>query len=111
MSSWKSELGKQRDTLSVIAEILETAKQGVSKTHIQVKASLCTRQVNEYIAFMMETGLLKQSFQGDRKVYEATEKGSHLLKRAYELEDLLGTDKSAEKEVTRPPLELLRIAH
>lgn len=111
MSRGKIKLGKQRDTLSVIAEVLETAKQGASKTRIQNKTSLCTRQINEYLTFMTEAGLLQQSSQGDWKVYETTEKGSHLLKRTYRLEDLLRTDESAEKGVASPPSELLGITH
>jgi predicted transcriptional regulator len=68
---------------------LEIAKDGTLKTQIMYKASLSFVQLNDYLGFMLKTGLLKK-FRADGKVvYVATEKGLDFLQRHNELTELL----------------------
>ena len=40
---------KRREKLVIMAQIIDIAKQGTSKTHIMFKASLSFSQLNQYL--------------------------------------------------------------
>lgn len=66
---------KRRDQLSIIANVLENAGEGVRKTHIMYRSNLSFEQLNDYLSFMVDNGLIRQSIVGHREVYIVTIKG------------------------------------
>ena len=76
MNSWKTDTpSKRRDKLSIVAEILEIAKEGTLKTQIMYKANLSFAQLNDYLKFMLKNSLLNKFDARGKNVYAATEKG------------------------------------
>jgi predicted transcriptional regulator len=98
---------KRRDKLSIIAEILEIAKNGTLKTQIMYRANLSFAQLSEYLIFMKNANLLQQ-FNTGKDVYATTEKGKDFLKRHGELSKLIEEHEMGVNGVKIPPLELLR---
>jgi len=109
VNSWKTDsASKRRDKLSIIAEILEIAKGGTLKTQIMYKANLSFAQLNDYLKFMLKTGLLNK-FRGNGKdVYAATEKGLDFLQRHFELTEMLKENENCKNGVKVPPQNLLK---
>ena len=66
---------KRRDQLSIIANILESAKGGVRKTKIMHTVNLSFVQLNDYLTFLVDNGLMRLSNVGKKEVYIATIKG------------------------------------
>ena len=108
MNSWKIETSKRRDKLSIIAEILEIAKDGTLKTQIMYKANLSFAQLNDYLKFMLKTNLLNKFRANGKDVYEATKKGIDFLERHLELTELLKENEKSKNGVKIPPQNLLK---
>ena len=109
MKSWKTDRpSKRRDKLSIIAEILEIAKDGTLKTQIMYRANLSFAQLNDYVKFMLKAGLLNKFHASGKNVYEATDKGLEFLQRHLELTELLRQNESSKNGVKIPPPNLLK---
>jgi predicted transcriptional regulator len=109
MNSWKTNTtSKRRDKLSIIAEILEIAKDGTLKTQIMYKANLSFAQLNDYVKFMLKTGLINKFRANGKDVYVATEKGLEFLQRHFELTELLQENENGKNGVKIPPHNLLK---
>jgi predicted transcriptional regulator len=108
VNSWKNDAAKRRDKLSIIAEILEIAKEGTLKTQIMYKANLSFAQLNDYLKFMLKTNLLNKFFANGKDVYAATEKGIDFLQRHFELTELLKENENGKNGVKIPPQNLLK---
>ena len=80
---------KRRDRLGIMAEILEIAKNGCLKTQIMYRANLSFAQLNEYLRFLLQVGVLKETNEDGKHVYRMTRKGARFLQSYYELRDLL----------------------
>jgi len=63
---------KRRDRLYIMAEILEIARNGCLKTQIMYRANLSFAQLNEYMNFLLEVGLLKKTNEENKTVYRTT---------------------------------------
>jgi predicted transcriptional regulator len=68
---------KYRSRLDITAEILAVANDGALKTRIMYVAYLSYGQVKEYIATLIENGLLE--FDAKQKVYKTTDRGREFL--------------------------------
>jgi predicted transcriptional regulator len=105
---------KRRDKLSIIAEILEIAKDGTLKTQIMYKANLSFVQLTEYLEYMLKTCLLDKLDVNRKDVYVTTEKGLDFLQKHTELTALLNDEKENAKNGRNgakiPPQSLLRKA-
>jgi predicted transcriptional regulator len=66
---------KRRDKIIIMAEIINLAKKGISKTHIMFKANLSFSQLNQYIEFLSNANLLEKITIDGKTVYRATPKG------------------------------------
>jgi predicted transcriptional regulator len=109
MNSWKTNTtSKRRDKLSIIAEILEIAKDGTLKTQIMYKANLSFAQLSDYVKFMLKTGLINKFRANGKDVYAATEKGLEFLQRHFELTELLQENENGKNGVKIPPHNLLK---
>ncbi|UCC33947.1 MAG: winged helix-turn-helix domain-containing protein, partial [Candidatus Bathyarchaeota archaeon] len=69
-------MGKYRDKLQIIAEILSIASEGARKTRIMYKANLSYSLLCRYLADVMDSGLLGCS---DGELYVVTPKGREFL--------------------------------
>jgi len=83
---------KRRDKLVIIAEIVDIAKSGTSKTHIMFKANLSFSQLNQYISALMETNLLEKQVVEGREIYKATRKGLDFVEKQCEIISILNGD-------------------
>ena len=70
---------KRRDRLYIMAELLRIAKNGSLKTHLMYGANLSFAQLNDYLSFLISTGLLKTVQESGKLVYETTSKGLEFL--------------------------------
>jgi predicted transcriptional regulator len=82
---------KRRDQLSIIATILEKARGGARKTQIMYAANLSFTQLNEYITFLLDQGLIRQHKVDKKEVYIATVRGVIFAKMYSELLDMIKT--------------------
>jgi len=91
---------RRRDRLSIIAEILEIARDGSLKTPIMYKANLSFAQVNEYLSYLLEINLLETITKDKETIYKATDKGLKYLQGYTKIEGLLKRKKVASR--TKP---------
>jgi predicted transcriptional regulator len=77
-----------RSTFEIIAEMLRVAKQGAKKTRIMYSCNLSYGATEEYLTYLLETGLLRIG-----NSFHTTDKGIRFL-RAYQTLQLLLTTKS-----------------
>jgi predicted transcriptional regulator len=75
-----------RSSFEIIAEILDTAKNGAKKTRIMYSCGLSYRFVQKYLELLLETGLL---ISGNS--YHTTDKGLGFLRKYQTLDLLLNT--------------------
>jgi predicted transcriptional regulator len=66
---------KRRDKIIIMAEIINLAKKGISKTHIMFKANLSFSQLNQYLEFLSNANLLEKMTINGKTFYRATPKG------------------------------------
>jgi predicted transcriptional regulator len=76
-----------RSSFDIIAEILETAKNGAKKTRIMYACGLSYLFVQKYLDLLLETGLLRIGTS-----YHTTDKGMGFLRKYQRLELLLKTN-------------------
>ena len=77
----------QRNRFDIIAEILQTAKDGAKKTHLMYQCNLSYRQTNKFLTDLLENGLLRMG-----NSYHTTKKGLQFLQAYQALELLLNTE-------------------
>ena len=75
-----------RSSFEIIAEILNTAKNGAKKTRIMYSCGLSYRFVEKYLELLLDTGLLQTG-----NSYHTTDKGMGFLNNYQTLELLLNT--------------------
>ena len=69
---------KNRSRTEIAAQILQAAIGGATKTKIMYKGFLSSEQIKEYLALLIENGLLDYDKVTNR--YSTTEKGTRFLK-------------------------------
>jgi predicted transcriptional regulator len=80
---------KRRDRLTIMAQILNIAREGTLKTQIMYRANLSFAQLNEYLSFLQEIRLLKVNSEDGRTTYKTTSKGIKYLENFSKIKDLL----------------------
>jgi len=97
---------KRRDKLIIMAEIIDIAKKGTSKTHIMFKANLSFSQLKQYLALLSHTSLLETSAQNGRVIYKPTQKGLEFMERQQQIMNLINEDVHVYRNgVKTPPFE------
>ena len=75
MNPWGKNSSKRRDTLHIIANILEITREiGNIKTQIMYKANLSFNQVNDYLKLMLQIKLLEEIVSREKKLFKVTKK-------------------------------------
>jgi predicted transcriptional regulator len=72
---------KRRDKLVIMAEIINIAKRGTSKTHIMFTANLSFSQLNLYIDLLSEANLLEKTAFKGKELYKSTQKGLEFMEK------------------------------
>jgi predicted transcriptional regulator len=78
---------KYRSRTDIAEMILEAANGGATKTKIMYKAFLSYAQLKEYLAVLIENGLIEH--EDVRQLYRTTEKGLHLLQIYNQVDELV----------------------
>jgi predicted transcriptional regulator len=80
---------KYRSRSEIVGEILTSARdlEGVTKTRIMFNAYLSFAQLKDYLAILMENGLLEHMPENNR--YRTTAKGVRMLDAWKKVNDLL----------------------
>jgi predicted transcriptional regulator len=79
---------KYRSRTDIVAQILESANGGVTKTRIMYEAYLSYAQLKEYLSILMQNGLIEYS-EGEHK-YRTTTKGMQFLRTFSQMGKLTG---------------------
>jgi predicted transcriptional regulator len=78
---------KYRGRTEIVANILDAANGGASKTKLMYKAFLSYGQLKEYLSLLIENNLIEY-LEGTNK-FKTTEKGLNYLKMHNEIGELL----------------------
>jgi len=72
-------INRRRSEVGILGEILRLAHNGMKKTHIQYKANLSYVQLQNFLTFAVERGLLGTESGNPNVMYRTTQKGIELL--------------------------------
>ena len=78
---------KYRSRTDIIAMILQAAMAGATKTRLMYSAYLSYAQIQEYLEFLREKGLIL--YEEGVQQYKLTEKGLHFLRVYDEISELV----------------------
>jgi predicted transcriptional regulator len=91
---------KYRSRTEIIHDILETARNngnnGVVKTKIMYSAFLSYHQINEYLAMLIDNGLIHHDL-GNQK-FSITEKGLSFLQLCDQMSDLIKVEEEPQQQ-------------
>ena len=68
-----------RGRIQIIGDILALATSGIRKTHIMYRANLSYEQAHQYLADIMQKGLVNKYMSADGTIYRTTERGREFL--------------------------------
>lgn len=68
-------MGKNRDSLSIVADILEGTGSGASKTRIMFAANLSFKLLEKYLDLVLQAGLITV----ESRKYQLTEQGQRFF--------------------------------
>lgn len=71
-------MGKYRDRLQIIADILSVVREGAKKTHVMYQANLSFTLLKRYLTEVLEAGLVRCE---DKDSYTLTRRGQSFLDR------------------------------
>lgn len=80
---------KYRSRTEIAAMILQSARNGATKTKIMYKAFLSYTQLKEYLRFLEKSNLLK--YEEGTQLYKITDKGRHFLHAYDEISELVSS--------------------
>lgn len=89
---------KYRSRTELASNILEAANGGATKTKIMYKAFLSYAQLKEYLAMLVQNGLVARDVEGEK--YRTTSNGIKFIENTRELNGLL-TAGAPEDGLTR----------
>ena len=89
--------------MKIINDILSVAKHGARKTHIMYRANLSYDQLNEYLTFLLDNGLIEKEADSEYEgavIYKVSNKGRQFLERYSQLQDILAHPQGGQKTGT-----------
>jgi predicted transcriptional regulator len=83
-----------RTRVEILVSILTVAQKGALKTHIMYKANLSHRQLEKYLGFLMDNGMIAKFTDTEygATFYQVTEKGIEFLKDYAQLSQTYGSE-------------------
>jgi len=79
----------KRNREEIISQILNVCRNGAIKTRVVYQANLNFKTVEPYLDLLVKNNLLEVQ-QGEKKMYETTEKGETLLEALNQVSELSG---------------------
>jgi predicted transcriptional regulator len=80
---------RRRDRLTIMAQVLDIAREGILKTQIMYGANLSFVQLNDYLSLLQDVKLLRVNTEDGRTTYKTTPKGIKYLQNFSKIKDLL----------------------
>jgi len=80
---------RKRGRFKILCEILSISQTPTPKTHILYRCNLSYDQLQKYLRYLTDIGLLRTVQEQNRKCYQITEKGKEFLQRYNHLKRLL----------------------
>jgi predicted transcriptional regulator len=77
----------KRNREEIISQILNVCRNGAIKTRVVYQANLNFKTVEPYLDLLVKNNLLEVQ-QGEKKMYETTEKGETLLEALNQVSEL-----------------------
>jgi predicted transcriptional regulator len=81
--------GLKRNREEIISQILSVCRNGAIKTRVVYQANLNFKTVEPYLDLLVKNNLLEVQ-QGEKKMYETTQKGETLLEALNQVSELSG---------------------
>lgn len=83
-----------RSRVEILANILNVAEHRTLRTHIMYKANLSHRQLEKYLTFLEQNGMLREVVdeKTGNRVYELTDRGINFLKDYSHLSNTYGAE-------------------
>ena len=79
----------KRNREEIISQILNVCRNGAIKTRVVYQANLNFKTVGPYLDLLVKNNLIEVQ-QGEKKMYETTEKGETLLEALNQVSELSG---------------------
>ena len=79
----------RRSSLDVIADILDTSRGGVKKTHLMYHCNMSFAQLEKYLSLILKTRLVVVEDDGPRIFFKTSGKGRRFLKSYESLKALM----------------------
>jgi len=80
---------RKRGRFKIIYEILSISQTPTPKTHILYRCNLSHDQLQKYLKYLTNNGLLRTVQEKNREYYQITERGKEFLQRYDYLKQLL----------------------
>lgn len=96
---------KYRSRVEIIAQILQSAMRGATKTKLMYDAYLSYEQLKEYLSFTQERDLLV--YDEGLEVYRLTPKGLHFLNVYEEIKDVVSLEGNKIERLNAIPPSLV----
>jgi predicted transcriptional regulator len=88
-------LNTRRSNIEIIADMLRVGNNGngAGKTEIMYSANMSYAQIQKYLAFLMDQGLVNRVEVGNPSIkYQVTDKGNRLLENIDDIMEMLGLE-------------------
>ena len=79
----------KRNREEIISQILHVCRNGAIKTRVVYQANLNFKTVEPYLDLLVKNNLLEVQ-QGEKRMYETTQKGETLLEALHQVSELSG---------------------
>ncbi len=74
-------MNRRRSNIQIIHDMLKIGENGAGKTKLMYSANMSYTQIQKYLSFLLDHGLIDKVELGNPSVtYHVTEKGASLLK-------------------------------
>lgn len=90
--------GARRSGIELIADILEEARQGMTKTRLVYRTNLNFVVMRKHLDFLLDKGLLER-VEEPAQLYRTSPKGVEFLKEFRRMKEILGVPESYESEM------------
>jgi predicted transcriptional regulator len=94
---------KYRSRTDIIAMILQASMKGATKTRLMYSAYLSYAQIQEYLQYLTDRGLL--NFEERTHAYTLTEQGLHFLRVYDEISEIVSLKNGESPETVAPNLQ------
>ena len=78
-----------RGRIQIIGDVLGLATSGIKKTHIMYRGNLSYEQAHQYLAEMIDKGLVDRQMSSECTIYRTTERGREFLAHYGKLSEFL----------------------